>query len=93
MTSTTTAMRMMTTTKMKSEGACRGDFQGRIEVWLMDISQKDGCLHAIMTKTERALLYTAVEQMWYRQPVKDSAGKELKAMWTQLMEDLDKVQP
>lgn len=44
-----------------------------------------------LTDEERSLLFTAVELAWYQQPVRDSAGKEMKAKWTKLLEDLDKV--
>lgn len=44
-----------------------------------------------LTDEERSLLFTAVEMAWYQQPVRDSAGKEMKGKWTKLLEDLDKV--
>lgn len=44
-----------------------------------------------LTDEERSLLFTAVEMAWYQQPVRDSAGKEMKGKWTKLLEDIDRV--
>lgn len=58
----------------------------------MEISKSQLCLLATLDEEERALLYTAVEIAWHQQPVRDSAGKELKAKWTKLLEDLDRIE-
>lgn len=58
----------------------------------MEVSKSSLCLLATMDEEERALLFTAVEMAWYQQPVRDSAGAEMKRKWTSLLEDLDNVQ-